>query len=128
MNLQTIVANPACIEAEAEKLPVVAPPTVDESGLVIFTPWSSADPNAKTQGDHDLQAARDYLYRQRVRDVLQEQAPWLVPILAAARAAIGAMPGRVYASLDDGRTLIEIPHLGAHLLLLPWAGPDEAAH
>lgn len=69
-------------------------------------------------------AERDLLLRQRIVQVLREQAPWLVPILRAADATVGVdEAGRFLVMMRGG--YVEIPGLSAHFVLKPWAEAHE---
>lgn len=91
----------------------------------IFTPWTT-----EQEGEQDqLNAMRDQLFRMRAVEVMQEQAPWLPPILKAANAVISVRPGQfdVVVPGDPNPVVVTIPWLGALLVLLPWVEANETA-
>lgn len=100
----------------------------DSAELMVITPWQYPDPAIDEPGVEELDAARDFLFRVRVLQVLNEQAPWLVPIIRAAGARIAAYPGKFYVVLDNASTTVEVPVLGTLLHLLPWTDSNETAH
>lgn len=104
--------------------------TTREEGepLDVVTVWTGPDAEESEEAKR-VAFARDYLFRQRVADVLNEQAPWLIPILRQARATIVAGPGKLFVMFNgDMQSAVEIEPLGAHLVLMPWAEPGEPQH
>ncbi len=103
-------------------------PADEPPALAVVTAWTGVDPMEPDEVK-DQAAVRDQLFRLRVREVLNEHAPWLVPILHEARATIVAGPGQFFVMFgDDPSRSVEIPQLGAHLLLLPWREDGQKAN
>ncbi|MFT3818290.1 MAG: hypothetical protein QM750_11760 [Rubrivivax sp.] len=101
-------------------------PSSPPSGLVILTPWLIPDPADPSPQALELDAVRDQLFRARVEQLLQQLAPWLIPILGAANAKLAAIPGKLLVVLGEQHPEpIEIPGIGEHLLLLPWQEPGQ---
>jgi hypothetical protein len=90
----------------------------------IYTPWTHAD---ESEARDQLDALRDQLFRQRALQVMNENAPYLAPLLRAANAVISVQPGRFDVVIPGGE-VVPIPWLGAFLILLPWAEACETAH
>jgi len=97
----------------------------------VVTAWTTAagyDP-AQEFGITPEDAARyDNLFRQHAIDIANWRMPWLFQALAEAGVRfVGVAPYNFQVALADGQ-LRHIPELEAHLTLLPWREPGEAAH
>lgn len=88
----------------------------------IFTAWAAMPgDDVLTEEQRASKLWHDTQFRAHVQGVMSDLFPWLAPILAGSDTAVVAGPGKFHVVYGPNRDqFVEIPAIGARLLLVPW--------